>query len=240
MPVIAPRCSTEQEFLRLDDFVPDCFSFPAQVISFDKWFSCIESSRPPGSLRCNWCADTYTFDGRLRYNDVDSNKSKKIFAEKKNLMCQHPSLHVSPLLLSIHHPPYTAITWFVEKDILTMFTPRHPNGGSMYPVSPSHHLLRSQICNSRTQNPVTQDTHQHGTSLNHILLICVSFVNASKLSRLFHHSNSIVLQISLNQGVNFRAGSLNISLSSWGETYFVACASLGLIFKVTLVLMKRM
>ena len=42
------------------------------------------------------------------------------------------------------------------------------------------------------------------------------------LSRLSHHSKSIELQMSLNQGVNFREGSSKSCLSFSAETYCVA------------------
>lgn len=75
----------------------------------------------------------------------------------------------------------------------------------------------------------------------HIRRICCSFMYfSSPVSRCCHHSKSIDSQMSLNQGVNLRLGSLNISLSFSAETYCVACTSFGLGARSTLALMKRM
>lgn len=71
--------------------------------------------------------------------------------------------------------------------------------------------------------------------------ICSSFVYVSSPeSRCDHHSKSIELQISLNQGVNFNVGSSNFFFRLSCDTYCVAWTSFSLGLRSTLALMKRM
>jgi len=75
----------------------------------------------------------------------------------------------------------------------------------------------------------------------YILRISCSFMYLSRpSSRCSHHSNSNVLQISLNHGVNFRAGSLNIDFRPSASTYRVAETSFILGSISTSALMNRM
>ena len=103
-------------------------------------------------------------------------------------------------------------------------------------ISISHH---GTYCFSTNTDYIHKGNLGNAPYEPHILLISVSFVKESKLSKLSHHSKSIVLQISLNQGVNLRLGSLNIARRLSGVTYSVSWTSLGFGFRVTSDWMKR-
>lgn len=118
---------------------------------------------------------------------------------------------------------------------------------SAYRVYRSLCLHRLSFANSSyrlLQNPPTvriscrsYPSHAH----LHILRISCSFTYLSRpSSRCSHHSNSKVLQMSLNHGVNLRAGSLNIDFRPSALTYRVARTSFILGSISTSALMNRM
>lgn len=79
------------------------------------------------------------------------------------------------------------------------------------------------------------------TSDSYIRRISFSPLNLLKveLPKWLHHSKSMELQISLNQGVYFRPGCSNSCLSSSAVTYLVSWTSFGLTSTSTSALIKR-
>lgn len=89
-------------------------------------------------------------------------------------------------------------------------------------------------------SPCTSITLYSDQSI-HIRRISCSFMYFSRpSSRCFHHWNRSELQMSLNQGVNFRAGSSNMAFRPSAVTYRVSRTSLRLGSRSTSALMKRM
>jgi hypothetical protein len=104
--------------------------------------------------------------------------------------------------------------------------------------SPTHEAAIDTIaCMQRRQFNAPKGLGQS----DHILRIAVSPMYFSRpSSKCSHHSKSMVLQISLNQGVNLSAGSWNNSFNPSAVTYLVSWTSFGFGSRSTSALMKRM
>lgn len=120
---------------------------------------------------------------------------------------------------------------------------------SITPGSSNHRTIVSarSVCSFPSSLPSPSlplmQAHPMQRSLYRLYMrrICCSLVYFSRPeSRLSHHSNSMELQISLNQGVNFKVGSSKSFFRLSAPTYWVAWTSLGLLSRSTCVLMKRM
>lgn len=125
--------------------------------------------------------------------------------------------------VSIIHP--SLIAWVIA--ILG-----HPSSVIHRTTAFSHLLSSSSYahCFCRTCDCVARAIYK----IYNMRRICCSFVYLSRPeSRLCHHSNSIELQMSLNQGVNFNSGCSNSCLSFSALTYCVAWTSLGLMSRST-------
>lgn len=89
--------------------------------------------------------------------------------------------------------------------------------------------------------PMSTDGHLPGVIIYSIRRISCSFSNFSKpKARWSHHSNSIDVQMSLNQGVNLSAGSSNMACSCAFVTYLVSRTSFAFASRSTSAWMKRM